>query len=582
MTAVSVAASSIDTDTRPGDGARERWRAGVGWLMAGAVMVVIAINVAGMGGIAVARRGLREEAQTSLRLETAGRARALESVLASTRADLAFLTGSPIFFGLETALGSRDPREARWRRLDAEGALLLFLRGHPEVTRLVARSGQGAPLVEAGRRGGIPVLWVSGREGASIDAVQGPVTGLFEFTAGVRKVSGAVTLEATLDAGRLIGREPGAGDAGPICVLRDLNGAVLASEGEGVSRGVAGSGAPPEGGSPTGGSRSDPGWIMAEAPVGTEGWSAPSPWSLTCRHRRDPALAFVDPVADRYRMTLVLNLAVMTLALVLGAFTIQQARRRQHLEARAREEARVRELERQLFHAERLSTVGRLAAGMAHEINNPLEGMSNYLGLARDDLARGDAAAARGRLEGMQEGLQRVSAVVRQVLAHADPATAPRNPLDVNAVLRQAVEFVRSRQEFREIRFDLHLHDGALTVRGLQAPLGQVFLNLLLNACEAQPQGGEVRVTSKREGAKVLMTIADRGPGVPAADSARIFEPFYSTKQSTGLGLSICYAIVTQHGGDLGVEERPGGGAVFRMSFAAADAGAVRAEGDRA
>jgi signal transduction histidine kinase len=565
-------------DVEAGAGSAEaRLGTGIRWLVGAAVTAVIAINAAGISGIAVARRGLIEEAERSLRLETDARARALESVLASTRGDLAFLTGSPVFNGLEAALGSRDPREVRWRRLDAEGALLLFLRGHPEVARLVARSVEGRALVEAGRRGGVPVLWVSGREGAAVDPVETPLTGRFEFTAGIRKISGAVTLEATLDPGRLIGHGPAAGKGAARCALRDANGAVLAAEGQAVAEGETAS---PESGAVPSGSGSE--WIKAETAVGTEGWSAPSPWKLACRSGRGPALALVDPVANRYRMTLVLNLAAMSLALVLGAFTIQQARRRQRLEARAREEARVRELERQLFHAERLSTVGRLAAGMAHEINNPLEGMSNYLGLARDEVARGDAAAAQKRLEGVHEGLQRVSAVVRQVLAHADPATAPKVVLDVNAVLRQSVEFVRSRPEFRGIQFDLLLHDGALTVRGVQAPLGQVFLNLVLNACEAQPQGGEVRVTSKREGGKVLIAIADRGPGVPEADSARIFEPFFSTKQSSGLGLSICYSIVTQHGGELGVENRQGGGALFRMSFPAVDGGLGRVEGSRA
>src|SRR2546427_806973 len=129
------------------------WRPGVGWLTAVAVLAAIAINLAGIGAIAVAQRGVVEEARRLLRLEAEARAGALESVLASTRADLAFLTGSPIFFGLEAALVSRGPAAARWRRLEAEGALLLFLRGHPETAHLVARSDEGTILAAAGRRG---------------------------------------------------------------------------------------------------------------------------------------------------------------------------------------------------------------------------------------------------------------------------------------------------------------------------------------------------------------------------------------------------------------------------------------------
>jgi signal transduction histidine kinase len=536
---------------------------------------MVALNVVGIGGIAMARRGVLEEAERVLRLETSARARAVESLLASTRADLAFLTGSPIFFGLEGALGSRDPGQARWRRLDAEGALLLFLRGHPEVTHLTARSQAGSPLVEAGRRGGVPVLWVPG-SGRGAAAARGPdagtsgsaaggISGRFGFSVGVRRVQGSVTLEAVVDPSRLMASGPVPDDPSRACALRDRDGGPLAAE--------AGA---PDAGAPASG------WILAEAPIRTEGWSAPSPWLLACARRREPAVALLEPFASRYRTTLMLNLAVMSLALLLGGFAIQQGRRRQLLEARAREEARVRELERQLFHTERLSTVGRLAAGMAHEINNPLEGMANYLGLARDALQRGDAAAAQQRLDGVLEGLRRVSGIVRQVLSHAVPADAPRDVLDLNPVLLQTVEFVRSRPEFRALRFDLDLDPGPLRVRGNPALLGQVLLNILVNACEAQPGGGEVRVASRKEDGRVVVECADRGPGVPSADSGRIFEPFYSTKNSTGLGLSICESIVTQHGGELGVEKRPGGGALFRMRFPAAEGENAAGEGAHA
>jgi signal transduction histidine kinase len=551
--------------------------AGVGWLTGISVAAVIGINVAGLLGIAVARRAAAEEAGKELTLRTAARARAIESVLASTRADLAFLTGSPIFFGLEKALGSRDPTEARWRRLEAEGALLIFLRGHPEVTRLAALSGGGEVLTEAARRGGVPVLWVAERPGSGAvrpaDRPAAPLTGRFDFATGVRRVSGAVSLDATLDAATLLaGAAAGAMFQG--CALRDAAGLILAAE----PRAPEGPGGPrADGRGRTGGVP-----LTAEAPVSVEGWSASSPWTLACAQGADRALAAVEPVAARYRTALALNLAVMSLALLLGAFAVREGRRRQRLEAQAREEARVRELERQLYHAERLSTVGRLAAGMAHEINNPLEGMANYLGLARADLGRGDAAAAQRRLAGVYEGMQRVAAVVGQVLAYADPAVSPGSVADLDDVAAQTVEFVRARREFAGIRFSVERATGPLAVRAGATLLGQVVLNLLVNACEAQPDGGEVRVAARREGGEAVIEIADRGPGVPAADRERIFEPFYSTKRSTGLGLSICHAIVAQHGGTLGVEERPGGGALFRLRLPAAEPGAAGAGGPAA
>ncbi|HET7294371.1 MAG TPA: ATP-binding protein [Vicinamibacteria bacterium] len=239
----------------------------------------------------------------------------------------------------------------------------------------------------------------------------------------------------------------------------------------------------------------------------------------------------------------------------------------------AREEARVRELERQLFHAERLTTLGQLAAGIAHEINNPLEGMANYLTLAQEDLARGDAAAAGPRLQGVRQGLERAAATVRQVLAHADPGTAPRAPVDVNRILEETLDFIRSRREFGRIEFGADLHGGALLTLGSATMLGQVASNLVINACEAQPQGGEVRVRSSLDAGRVVVEVADRGPGVPEADRQRIFEPFFSTKHSTGLGLSVCHAIARQHEGEIKVLPREGGGAVFRLTLPCLEGG---------
>jgi two-component system C4-dicarboxylate transport sensor histidine kinase DctB len=251
---------------------------------------------------------------------------------------------------------------------------------------------------------------------------------------------------------------------------------------------------------------------------------------------------------------------------------VQQARRRAGLEARAAEEARVRELERQLFHAERLTTVGRLAAGIAHEINNPLEGMSNYLTLARDALSRADVEAASRHVGAVKEGLDRAAGIVRQVLAHADPAKAPRTPVDLNQVLRETEQFVQLRKEFRHVEFALDLSSEPLVVQGSPVMLGQVAMNLIVNACEVQPGKGEVRVTSRREGPNVVAEFADRGPGIPESDRQRVFEPFFSTRDSTGLGLSICHTIVRQHDGELEVAPRAGGGSVFRLRLPAREA----------
>jgi len=420
----------------------------------------------------------------------------------------------------------------------------VFLRGHPEVIRLEVTSDAGEPLLHAGRRGGVPVLWISTRPTGHEGAALAPGRPRLVTRAPAVRGDSRGTVELEVDPVQFLGDSGG-------CALLDGGNALMAGE-------LPGGSAEP-----------------LRVAVGAPEWSAPGPWTLVCPEPETELAPAPGPVSARYRTTLLLNLGVMAMALFLGGFAVQQARRRERLEARAREEARVRTLERQLLHAERLTTVGRLAAGIAHEINNPLEGMANWISLSRDALTRRDTAAATAHLDRVREGLERAAGIVRRVLAHADPAHAPMSELDLNDVLRETGEFVRSRSEFAGIGFSFDLSPEPLRVKGSPVMLGQVAVNLILNACEAQPEKGEVRVSSRREGGSVVAELADRGPGVPEADRQRIFEPFFSTKDSSGLGLSICHTIVRQHDGDLSVGPRPDGatGAVFRLRLPALGGG---------
>ena len=115
----------------------------------------------------------------------------------------------------------------------------------------------------------------------------------------------------------------------------------------------------------------------------------------------------------------------------------------------------------------------------------------------------------------MKQGLDRAAGIVRQVLAHADPAKAPRTPVDLNQVLRETEQFVQSRKEFRHVDFALDLSDGPLVVHGNPVMLGQVAMNLIVNACEVQPGQGEVRVTSRRDGGAGGRGVRRPRPGHP-------------------------------------------------------------------
>jgi len=520
-----------------------------GWLTGLSIAAVLAVGLAGFRGIAAARRSAREEAQRAFRDETTARARSVETRLAGIRSDLAFVAAS-------SPLGRlRQPADAEASRAGAQAALLLFLRGHPEVVRVVVRSPTGEALLHTGRRGGVPVLWVStrptGLEGAAVAPGRPRLTTTLTLGS---ETSDGPTVETEVEPVALLSSEQAAD--GHACRLRDAGGRLLARD-PARAASLAGRGENA---------------VSADAAVGSDGWSAPGPWRIECEQPEELAVARVEPVTARYRTTLLLNLAAMALAVLLGGFAVQQTRRRERLEANAREEARVRELERQLFHAERLATVGRLAAGIAHEINNPLEGMANWLSLARSELDRGRTDAAAEHLGRAREGLDRAAGIVHQVLAQSDPAKAPWVTVDLNQVLRETEGFLESRKEFAGVRFGLELERAPLLVRGNPVMLAQVAMNLILNACEAQPRGGEVRVRAQRVGRQAVAEVADRGQGVTEADRERIFEPFFSTKDSTGLGLSICHSIVRQHDGELTVAAREGGGALFRMTLPALEA----------
>jgi signal transduction histidine kinase len=529
----------------------------VGWLTLLSVGAVAAVSLAGLWSIAVARRGVVEEAARLFRLETEARAHAVEGAVARSRVDLVFLTGSSAIARLGEGPLHSGSREMEWRRVGAEAALLIFLRGHPEIQRISILVGKANPIMQAGWRGGVPIAWIPPSD--TREAVEPPsarvrprVFGVFALDTHAATPQ-ALRLVAEIELGAVLApTAPGAAEGTRQCRLLDAAGRTLA-------------GSVPEGTDST--HQGDA--ISADADVRAAGWSSPSPWRLKCVQSRATTVALLEPLSRRYRLALGLNLGVMGLTLLLGFMTVQQLRRRERLESQAREETRVRELERQLFHSERLATVGRVVAGIAHEINNPLEGMLNYLTLAQEDIARGDKPSAERRMNGVREGIERVAAIVEQVLGHADPATAPPSPVELTSLIRQTVAFVESRRDFAGITFSVDLPEDLLLASGRSVMLGQVLMNLVLNACEAQPGGGQVRLSAARIEGRIQVEIADRGPGIAREDLARIFEPFFSTKGSTGLGLSVCHAIVAQHDGELKARNREGGGAVFSLTLPA-------------
>ena len=524
---------------------------------------VVAVNAAAVWGIVGARRSAEESARTELALSTAAHARSLEAVLATLRGDLIFLAQSPPLVRYPEAAGDPDPLVRRWGRLDVEGTVLLFLEAHPAVARLVVREPGGGVLAAAARREGAPALLAPEAAGDAAPAGLWPSTwpiGAPEDPTGALEVwiepRALLAVAAPAVAGRLRLEVPPA-DAPD-------GGTAAPSARGGTATEAARSAAAPV---PPSAPEPAPGHLVARAEVRDGRWQPPVRWRLVRSEEGSRLVQSVESLAARYRRTVVLNLAVITLSLCLGLFAFRQARRSARLEAAAEQQARVRELERQLFHSERLASVGRLAAGLAHEINNPLEGMTNYLSLLRDDLEAGRAEDARELVPPLSEGLGRVAGILRQVLAFADPGRSPKRRVDLARVVGRTAEFVRANPAHRGVRIGVALPAGPLPVVGNEVTLGQLVLNLLVNACQAQGEDGEVEVTVRRSSGRAEVTVADRGRGLPPEVRERLFEPFVSTRGSTGLGLAVCHGIAEDHRGRLTAEDRPGGGTVFRFEL---------------
>ncbi|WP_257452695.1 sensor histidine kinase [Archangium lipolyticum] len=245
---------------------------------------------------------------------------------------------------------------------------------------------------------------------------------------------------------------------------------------------------------------------------------------------------------------------------------------------------RLQETQEQLLFADRLATVGRLAAGVGHEINNPLAFILGNLRYVQDELQRMERLPSDDERRELIsaigeacEGAERVRLIAQDLKVLSRPDNAVHGPVDLGTVVRSA-----GKMAAHEIRHRARLVEdceGVPPVRGNGARLSQVLLNLLINAAHAIEPGrveqNEIRVTARQSApGRVLLEVSDTGCGIPAENLGRIFEPFFTTKPvgvGTGLGLSVCHGIITSFGGDITVESEVGRGTTFRISLPVAE-----------
>src|SRR5664280_263112 len=229
-------------------------------------------------------------------------------------------------------------------------------------------------------------------------------------------------------------------------------------------------------------------------------------------------------------------------------------------------------LQDQLRQAQKMESIGLLAGGVAHDFNNVLQGMLNHVEVVRGRHADADRMAAT--MTELETEIRRGSTLIRQLLLFAKRGTAKPEQFDLNANIRGAAQFLR-RLVRANIGYSMDLADEPLPVTADRGQIDQVLMNLVVNAADAMPGGGSLTIRSGRQGQEwVWFATDDTGDGIPAEIRERIFEPFFTTKgKGTGLGLSVVHGIVTQHGGVVTFEDRPGGGTSFRVALPRAGSG---------
>src|SRR5580700_10675136 len=234
------------------------------------------------------------------------------------------------------------------------------------------------------------------------------------------------------------------------------------------------------------------------------------------------------------------------------------------------------ELERRPVQADKLSSIGLLAAGVAHEVNTPLAVISTYAQMLAKQIS-GDAQKAP-LLEKIARQTFRASEIVNSLLNFSRTSPTELVSLDLNKIVRETLTLVEHQFTAAGIQVELSLAEALPRIRGNSGKLQQVFLNLFLNARDAMESGGRLALATTSRDGSVRVAVKDSGAGISPENLARIFDPFFTTKgarKGTGLGLSVSYGIVREHGGEIEVESHPGAGTRFQLTFPVGASGAL-------
>ena len=225
-----------------------------------------------------------------------------------------------------------------------------------------------------------------------------------------------------------------------------------------------------------------------------------------------------------------------------------------------------RERLRRMSRADKLATVGELAAGAAHEIRNPLTAIRSSLQYLESKNAD---PTSRRLLDSALQETERIDKIVSALLSFSRPSEIVKERYDLRLTINESLELVSFQAKTQNVAVSKDLPSSPLLIRGDRAQLKQLFLNVFLNAIQAMPAGGTLSVEARvKDERKAVISIRDTGEGIAEENLDRIFDPFFTTKKSgTGLGLSICYNIARTHQGDIEVKSKPGQGTTLFVSL---------------
>lgn len=242
------------------------------------------------------------------------------------------------------------------------------------------------------------------------------------------------------------------------------------------------------------------------------------------------------------------------------------------------DETMVASMEKRLAVSERMAAVGKLAARVAHELNNPLDGILRYLNLALRAHKQGVTEKIESYLQEARGGLLRMTEIVKELVEFSRGAHTTFDETSVNTIVEEAVKVMAEKAAAAGVSIVCTLNEHVPAIRGTN--LFQVFCNLIKNAIDAMPDGGTLTLRTQVGKQEVTIAVEDTGIGLPE-ETDRLFEPFFTTKEpgkGTGLGLAICKDIVEKYNGTIRAERRPKGGSVFTLTLPIQSGGLIHAQ----